>query len=135
MDQIRPLTLLAGLLACTAFATAQNTVGTTMYDPAEAATGYTLLYPHNQPNAFLINACGEVVHSWEGALDQRPGNTAYLQPNGDLILTWRPASIAGNPVWAGGGGATVERRTWDNDMVWTSPCITAYLKRRHYAAH
>lgn len=119
MDQIRSLTLTAGLLAGAALVTAQNTVGTTIYNPAEATPGYTLLYPHNQPNAFLINACGEVVHSWEGALDQRPGNTAYLQPNGDLILTWRPASIAGNPIWAGGGGATVERRTWDNEVIWT----------------
>ena len=98
---------------------AQNTVGTTIYDPTNVFDGYTLIYPHNQPNAYLLNFCGEVVHQWESDFDSRPGNTAYLMPNGDLVMTRRPASIAGNPIWAGGGGATVERRTWENEVIWS----------------
>ena len=43
---------------------AQNTVGTIAYDPALYTEGYTMIYPHNQNRAMLLNACGEVVHDW-----------------------------------------------------------------------
>ncbi|MEN0005966.1 MAG: aryl-sulfate sulfotransferase [Bacteroidota bacterium] len=97
----------------------QNTVGLLSYDINQAYQGYTLIYPHNQPNTFLLNNCGEVVHSWGNDPDKRPGNTAYLQANGDLYRTVRPASIAGDAIWAGGGGAVLEIRNWDNDLLWS----------------
>lgn len=103
----------------TALAQPANTVGTLTFDPAGVVPGLTLIYPHNQPNTKLINFCGEVVHEWEGPTSQRPGNSAYLLPDGDLIRTHRPASTAGNPIWAGGGGATIERLTWEGELVWS----------------
>lgn len=96
---------------------AQNTVGLISYDESATFDGYTLLYPHRQPNVYLINNCGEVVHTWEGAEDTTPGNMAYLQPNGNLVVTSRPASISGNPIWAGGGGATIQVKNWDNEIL------------------
>jgi hypothetical protein len=105
----------------TALAQPANTVGTLTFDPAGVVPGLTLIYPHNQPNTKLINFCGEVVHEWEGPTSQRPGNSAYLLPDGDLIRTHRPASTAGNPIWAGGGGATIERLTWEGELVWSTP--------------
>lgn len=98
---------------------AQNTVGLIDFQPDLVQDGYTLIYPHNQPDVFLLDMCGEVVHRWENADSLRPGNVAYLQENGDIVLTYRPQSFSNDPIWAGGGGATIERRTWDNDVVWT----------------
>ena len=98
--------------------TAQNTVGLLSYNPMKTFDGYNLIYPHNQPNVFLLNNCGEIVHTWEDSTDYRPGNTAYILDNGNLVKTKRPASVAGNPIWAGGGGAIVEIRNWDNDLLW-----------------
>ena len=34
-------------------------------------------------------------------------------------MTSRPAAIGDDAIWAGGGGATIERRTWDNDVLWS----------------
>ncbi len=117
------------LVATTSFA--QNTVGTIAYDPDLYTDGYTMIYPHNQNRAMLLNACGEVVHDWTIDAARRPGNTAYLQPNGDLIMTSRPASVGDDPIWAGGGGATIERRTWDNDILWSFTANNDSLRLHH----
>ena len=98
---------------------AQNTVGLLSYDFSKVYDGYNLLYPHNQSTTYLLNNCGEIVHTWTDSADVRPGNTAYIMPDGNLIKTKRPAAVAGNPIWAGGGGGTVEIRNWDNDLLWS----------------
>ena len=98
---------------------AQNTIGVTAVQPDLVEEGYTLLYPHNQPNVYLLDVCGEVVHTWTNADTLRPGNVAYLQDNGDIVMTYRPQVFSSDPIWAGGGGATIERRTWDNDVLWS----------------
>ncbi len=110
---------------------AQNTVGLLSFNPSKAFDGYNILYPHNQPNVYLLDNCGEIVHLWEGDVDTRPGNTAYITTEGKLIKTNRPAAIAGNPIWAGGGGATVEIRDWDNNLEW-SYTLNDSLKRMHH---
>ena len=113
------LILFIGCLITGAKLYSQNTVGLISYNPGKAYDGYNLIYQHNQPNVYLLNNCGEIVHVWEGEAGTRPGNTAYLLEDGRLIKTSRPASIAGDRIWAGGGGATVEIRTWDNDLEWS----------------
>lgn len=98
---------------------AQNTVGLLSYQPAFTYDGYNLIYPHNQPNVYLLDNCGEIVHVWEDSLQYRPGNTAYLMEDGRLLKTKRPASVVNDAIWAGGGGATVEIRDWDNNLDWS----------------
>ncbi len=98
---------------------AQNTVGLISYDITQSYQGYTLIYPHNQPNAYLLNNCGEIVHTWEDAEDFRPGNTARILSDGSLIKTKRKSLVAEDPIWAGGGGEYVEIRSWDNDLLWS----------------
>ena len=95
-----------------------NTVGTIAYDPALYADGYTLIYPHNQPHARLIDSCGEVVHMWTNDSLRRPGNSAYLTPTGNLVWAHRPANFQNDAIWAGGGGAVIEARSWDNSVLW-----------------
>jgi hypothetical protein len=97
---------------------AQNTVGLLSYNPMKTFDGYNLIYPHNQPNVFLLNNCGEIVHTWEDSTNYRPGNTAYIMDDGNIVKTKRPSVVAGNPIWAGGGGGIVEIRSWDNDLIW-----------------
>ena len=96
----------------------QNTVGLISYDVMQAYDGYNLIYPHNQPNVYLLNNCGEVVHVWEDEPNFRPGNTAYITEEGLLYKAKRDASIAGDAIWAGGGGAILEIRDWDNNLIY-----------------
>ena len=113
-------TLFTLFLAVNLFAqNSPHTVGLLSYNPSKAYDGYNLIYPHNQPNVYLLDNCGEVVHVWEDEAQWRPGNTAYLLDNGNLVKTKRPAAVVNDPIWAGGGGAIVEIRTWDNDLLWS----------------
>ena len=114
---IRILPLLV-LLSSVSIAFAQNTVGLLSYNPTQAYDGYNLLYPHNQPNVYLVDNCGEVVHSWEDEDNWRPANTAYLTEEGLLYKSKRDAVVVNDPIWAGGGGAILEIRDWDNNLIW-----------------
>ena len=109
------LVLLSTLISLSA----QQTVGLLEYKQSQTYQGYTLIYPHNQPNVYLIDNCGEVVHSWTDDEDFRPGNTAYLLEDGRLVKTKRPSSVANDAIWAGGGGAIIEIRTWENELLWS----------------
>jgi hypothetical protein len=51
--------------------------------------------------------------------------------NGDMVKTKRLANISGDAIWAGGGGATVEIRDWDNNLKW-SYSINDSLRRLHH---
>lgn len=129
MKKLIPFLLLVGLLAKTSFA--QHTVGLLSYQPDKAFDGYNLLYPHNQPNVYLLNNCGEIVHTWPDDNVWRPGNTAYIQENGSIVKTKRLAAVAGNPIWQGGGGAIIEMRDWDNNLVWSFE-VNDSLQRLHH---
>lgn len=119
------------MLALFTFLGSQNSVGLLSYVPAKSYDGYNLLYPHNQPNVYLLNNCGEIVHVWEDDPSFRPGNTAYLLEDGRLVKTKRPASVVNNPIWAGGGGAIVEIRDWDNNLEWSFELNNEFQRLHH----
>ncbi len=96
----------------------QRTVGLLSYKPWKSYDGYNLLYPHNQSDVFLLNNCGEIVHLWEGEDGRKPGNTAYILENGNMIKTHRATDISMDAIWAGGGGEAVEIVSWENESLW-----------------
>jgi len=97
----------------------QNSVGLISYDITQSFQGYSLIYPNNQSNVYLIDNCGEIVHSWTDDDNFRPGNTVYLRDDGSIVKTKRSSDISGDAIWAGGGGAIVEIRSWENDLIWS----------------
>ncbi len=108
-----------------------HTVGLLSYVPHKSFEGYNLIYPHNQPNVYLLDNCGEIVHIWEDSAQYRPGNTAYIMPNGNLYKAKRNAAVGNDPIWAGGGGAIIEIRNWDNDLIWSFE-MNDSLNRLHH---
>ena len=128
---IKNIQLLLALIFIGGNLAAQNTVGLISYNPTKSFDGYNLVYPHNQQNVYLLNNCGEIVHRWNDDLDFRPGNTAYLYPNGNLVKAKRPSAVAGNPIWAGGGGGIVEMRDWDNQLLWSFEMNNDSMRLHH----
>jgi len=114
--------LYTALLLCLTMAVCyaqEPTVGLLNYSQAQTYQGYTLIYPHNQPNVYLLDNCGEVVHTWVGEEGFRPGNVAELLEDGRLVRTRRPAVFANDAIWAGGGGAIIDIVSWDGDILWS----------------
>jgi len=118
-------------LFCCTNTTAQNTVGLLSIDQENVTPGYTLLYPENQANVFLINNCGELIHTWEDSEGYRPGLSAYLLDNGNLLKTKRPDGIVFESLTGGGAGGIIELRDWDNNLVWTKTIMDS-LERAHH---
>ena len=106
------------VLCCYVIGLSQNTVGLISYVPGQSYDGYNLTYPINQPHVYLLDNCGEIVHVWEDDGNWRPGNTAYLTDEGLLYKTKRDASVNQNGIFAGGAGAMIEVRDWDNNLIW-----------------
>lgn len=115
----------------TTFVYSQNTVGLLSYKEYKSFDGYNLIYPHNQPHVFLLNNCGEIVHQWEDDANWRPGNTAYLTENGLLYKVKRDANITEDRIWAGGGGAVLEIRDWDNNVIWNFEMNDSLYRLHH----
>ena len=64
MKTLLPIAALLSILPMAIVFGQSNTVGTIAYNPDLYAEGFTLIYPHNQPHARLVDACGEIVHMW-----------------------------------------------------------------------
>lgn len=109
----------------------QHTVGVLSFDEDHAGDGYYLFYPFGQRDVFLVDACGEVVHTWEGEQGTVPGNAAWLLDDGHLVKGVRKLTSVNAPIWAGGGGETIEIRSWENDLVW-SYTLNDSMRRLHH---
>ena len=91
----------------------ERTVGL-MLNNAGAYDAYTLFSPSSNSTTYLINNCGELVHSWTS--DLRPGNAVYLEPDGSL---WRAGRLENRKINAGGGGGIIQKLDWDSNVLWS----------------
>lgn len=96
--------------------TAQNTIGLVEF-ANDHADGYVLIYPDQQGTMYLLNSCGQVVHTWPDS-NSVPGNGSRLVANGNVLRTYVDEA-GGNPFFtAGGNGEHVQIKDWDNTVLW-----------------
>lgn len=109
-----PKTILTfSFLLFTIWGYAQNTIGLTAYT-ADSENGYTLFSPNQSNDVFLIDNCGQLVHSW--TTNVRPGLSCYLLENGNLLRTKKIVQ----PYFNGGGvGGGLEIIDWDSNVIWS----------------
>ena len=103
------------------FAEAQQTVG--LFENLEGSyDGYTLFSTQYSETTFLINNCGEKVHSWTS--NYLPGLSSYLLENGILMRTGRAFS-------PGGGIGIVEMLDWNSNVVWSHSVSDTHGRQHH----
>ncbi len=96
-----------------------NSVGLIHIDNDLTIGGYNLIYPERQPDIFLLNKCGEIVHRWEDQPEARPGSVAYLLENGNIIRSKYLANDPNSTFISGGAGGIIELVSWDNELLWS----------------
>ena len=104
---------------------AQNTVGTT-FIAESAESGYCLFSPNGSQTTHLIDRCGQVIQSWHS--EGRPGLSAYLLDNGDLLRTRK--HLTGQFV-GGGIGGMIERFSWEGNLIWSDTLASDSLHFHH----
>ncbi len=99
----------------------QQTVGL-FSNTAEASAGYTLFAPMDSYETYLIDNCGEKVHSWTS--DYKPGLSCYLLENGILLRTGRIMSM-------GMGSGIVEMIDWEGNVIWDYSSTSTHGRQHH----
>jgi len=103
----------------------QQTVGLFINDSL-STNGYTLFAPGNNQTTYLIDNCGEVVHTWSSSITP-PGVSVYLLENGNLLRTGRIQSSFNG----GGVGGRLEIFNWNDELIWRYD----YVSPDHHAHH
>ncbi|MEI6089801.1 MAG: aryl-sulfate sulfotransferase [bacterium] len=93
---------------------ASITVGLIKHDFGSLDDGYVLFSPTYSTTTYLIDKCGYVVNKWD--CKYRPGFSAYLLPDGNLLRT----GYLANAIFdAGGSGGIIEKLDWDGKVLWS----------------
>lgn len=96
---------------------AQQTTGLFQYD-WQAEDGYVLWSPllagHN---IYLMNNCGEVVHTWNSP-NTVPANSIYLLEDGTLLYPAKADTAQNHPIAGGGAGERIRKVDWDGNVLW-----------------
>jgi len=91
---------------------ADHTVGLMLNSP-KACPGYTLFAPKHNTTTFLMDNEGRVVNSWES--EYEPGQSVYLQPNGNLLHC---CFTKNKGFTRGGEGGRLEEFDWEGNLIW-----------------
>jgi len=92
----------------------ERTIGL-LINEDDAFIGYTLFAPMPYTVTYLIDNNGLLINSWES--DYRPGLSAYLCENGNLLGTGKLLGNDEFPFTSGSGGI-VQEISWDGSIVW-----------------
>jgi hypothetical protein len=104
---------------------AQQTVGL-FSNTINSYNGYTLFAPIASTTTYLIDNCGEKVHSWSSTF--KPGLSVYLLENGTLLRT---RNTTNTTFSSGGSGGGIEMIDWNGNVIWEYT-ISSSLECQHH---
>lgn len=87
--------------------------------------GYTLFAQNASNNTYLIDNCGNEVHTWTSGTT--PGLSVYLLENGNLLRTARLTSSFN----AGGSGGGIRILDWNSNLVWSYDYSSTAYHQHH----
>ncbi|MER3329568.1 MAG: aryl-sulfate sulfotransferase, partial [Candidatus Kapaibacterium sp.] len=100
------------ILSMNTYLYSEQTIGL-FYNTPQSYDGYTIFAPTSSDTTYLIDNCGEKVHTWVAKTN--PGNTVYLLDNGVLLKTGKSYNTKFN---VGGNGGLVQMLDWDSNLIW-----------------
>lgn len=104
-----------------------KTLGLTKKLNGNDENGYVLFSPIGVDTTFLIDKCGQRVHSW--ATRYTPGLALYLKPNGNLLKAGTYDDTTFNT--AGGRGGVIEEYDWNGNLLWKHVLFNDSLCQHH----
>ena len=99
----------------------QQTVGIFVNEP-EAFNGYTIFAPINSYTTYLIDNCGEQVHSWIS--EYQTGHSVYLLENGLLLRACREGNISDSK-------GRVQMLDWEGNEIWSHSVMETHGRQHH----
>lgn len=108
--------LIAIMLMLAIGANAQQTTGLFQYD-WQTEEGFILWGPIFGNQQYIMNNCGEVVHTWQGD-GVTLGNSIYLLEDGTLLRCAKADTAQNSPIGAGGGSERIQKVAWDGSVTW-----------------
>jgi arylsulfotransferase ASST/type IX secretion system substrate protein len=103
----------------------QQTVGLFSNTP-ESYNGYTMFSPMTSTTTYLIDNCGEKVHSWNSS--KKPGLSSYILEDGTLLRT---KNLTNSNFEAGGSGGGIEMLDWNSNEIWDYTISTSTECQHH----
>lgn len=105
-----------------------QTIGLTNYTIPNT-DGYVLFAPISNTQTYLIDKCGNEIHSWSS--DYKPGLSVYLSTDGTLLRT----GALTTPYFGTGAGkgGMIEQLNWDGTVAWSYQ-ISDSLQCQHHDA-
>lgn len=108
------------------FQSLAQTVGLIQHLPQSLDDGYVLFAPIGSNTTYLINKCGQEVHSWNSLY--KPGQAVYLLPDGSLLHSGNANNTTFN---AGGKGGVIEKIDWIGNVTWSYSVSDATRCQHH----
>ena len=90
-----------------------------IYCDGNISPGYTLFSPISSTTSYLIDEYGREIHRWESPGGHRPGLSAYLLDDGDLLRTANLGNNQPGDFSAGGSAGKIERISWEGELEWS----------------
>lgn len=98
------------LILC--FLSFSQTVGTIL-NTNQSFNGYTLIAPYKGDKVYLIDNCGEIVHSWDNLVNEI--RRVHLLDNGDILFHSAEHVVAGVTNMKGG---LIKKYDWNGNLIW-----------------
>ncbi len=93
--------------------------------------GYTLFAPISSTDTYLIDEHGREIHRWESPGGHRPGLSAYLLEDGDLLRTANLGNNQPGDFSSGGAAGKIERISWDGELEWSWTYSSQTFRSHH----
>lgn len=106
----------------------QNQTVGLFHQEAGTAEGYILWAPIQANDIYLMNNCGQIVHSWNNGLAL--GNSVYLMEDGSIIRTAKEQQV-NSQIQVGGGGQRIQRVSWDGELEWDYLIVGDTFRAHH----